>query len=101
MSTINSTQPLAELRNHPRRSCHQLGICQNPHSTCQGECHLPALIKLGQPKPLPTLAPGVLDGPYRRHRTEALRDRRWLARVWLGLVVGCAAFLGAVIYAIL
>lgn len=45
-----------------RRQCHELGVCQAPACpTC------PRLAR-----PAPRLAPGVIDGPYRRKHPVAV-----------------------------
>ncbi|MDD2811681.1 hypothetical protein [Rhodoferax sp.] len=76
----------------PRHSCHKLGICQHPSTPCTGACQLPELIKMRRPSPLPTLAPGVLDGPYNQshspRHTLRYRQRRALLRFMVTVLAG-------------
>ena len=107
MTTVNPTQPLGQI--NPRssqpaslahaapavpslvafrqtlRSCHQLGICQNPNHPCsEGDgCQLARPIAMPKPAPLPTLAPGLLTGPYRAaNHAQICRQRRSIALFW-------------------
>lgn len=43
------------------RTCHQLGVCLHPESSCPKHCRAAEAMQA-----LPPLAPGVLDGPYHR-----------------------------------
>ena len=47
------------------RSCMELGVCQSRTPACNG-CDHPAREKLATPPAPMRLAPGVIDGPYRR-----------------------------------
>lgn len=79
MTTVNPTQPAQALRS-TRRTCHQLGVCQNPHRSCLGG---PCLY-VSVPK---RLAPSVVDGPYQ----PSLRSRseRISRIVLLGACISC------------
>jgi hypothetical protein len=99
MSTVNPTQPLAELRNNHFHSCHELGLCQNPYSQCSAECAMPALVKLRQPTPLPTLAPGVLDGSYSSDQSK--RQRRIYVYMCFSASAMLMGFWGVLAYVIL
>ncbi len=73
------------------RTCQQLGVCQSPARTCQGQCHQ-ALLRLSQPQPLPTLAPGVLDGPYKPAKR---RPGLGINKTQVAIIVAAVACLAA------
>jgi hypothetical protein len=92
--------PLAPSR--APRSCAQLGLCRHPSHRClTGQCHgvlmglfIPIAIPIPPPRlaplqPLPSLAPGVLDGPWhkRRSRADCLADALLLLLVYGASVV--------------
>lgn len=87
MSMLHPTQPLRELRNTtPRRTCHELGICQHPYAQCGDTCEMPPLHQ--------RLAPGVLDGPYSRSPAAGTAPWRGAALRLALLTLGITIVLG-------
>lgn len=107
---MNNTRPIAP--QHPRRTCHELGICLHPTTACGDTCQQhtggPTMQRLmttsnatngaaspATELPTPTL-PFEVEGPYRRqssHRRNGLNRTERLA-FWLmvvtSMLTGCA-----------